>query len=51
MLASQILNMSHMSAHQSKLLLSVACYLGASLLVAALAEKKKFAYVFKQLGQ
>lgn len=35
----------------SKLLLSVACYMGASLLVAALAEKKKFAHVFKQLGQ
>lgn len=35
----------------SKILLSVALYMGASVLVAALAEKKKFAHVFKQLGQ
>lgn len=35
----------------SKMLLSVTLYLGASILVAALAEKKKFAHVFKQLGQ
>lgn len=35
----------------SKLLLSVALYMGVSVLVAALAEKKKFAHVFKQLGQ
>lgn len=45
------LAMSTLSPHTSKIFLSVALYLGASLLVASLAEKKKFAHVFKQLGQ
>lgn len=51
MFASHVISMSVISAHQSKLLLSIACSFGASLLVAAIAEKKKFAHVFRQLGQ
>lgn len=44
-------HLPHMTPQLSKLLLGVACYTGASLLVAAYAEKKHFSHVFKQLGQ
>lgn len=44
-------HLPHFNPTYSKMLLSVAGYMGASVLVAALADRKNFAHIFKQLGQ